>query len=126
MKTRYLDPHGLGAFGARSRSWRDLTEGPRTSASVMGPPRRAQAGPGEARRELGSLLRVEIVVGGGVRKDGQCLVRFFAIFSLSGDGSSFSCNVSATGIKAADGSIEITALSCAKDEGWGRTIDLKR
>ena len=80
----------------------------------------------EARRELGSLLRVEIVVGAGVRKDGQCLVRFFAIFSLSGDGSSFSCNVSATGVKAADGSIEITALSCAKDEGWGRTIDLKR
>lgn len=80
----------------------------------------------EARRELGSLLRVEIVVGAGVRPDGKCLVRFFAIFSLSGDGSSFSCNVSATGVKAADGSIEITALSCAKDEGWGRTIDLKR
>ena len=81
---------------------------------------------GEAQRELGVLRRVEILLGAGVREDGRCLVRFFAIFSTGGS-SSYSCNVSATGRRAgADGAIEISALSCAKDEGWGRTIDLKR
>ena len=78
-------------------------------------------------RELGELLRVEILVGAGVRDDGRCLVRFFGIFS-TGAGGSYSCNVSATGRRSAAGagSVEIIALSCAKDEGWGRTIDLKR
>lgn len=78
----------------------------------------------EVRKELGYLQRVEIVLGAGVRDDGRCLVRFFGIFSTGGAGS-YSCNVSATGIRAGEG-VEITALSCAKDEGWGRTIDLKR
>ena len=69
----------------------------------------------EVLKELGDLLRVEILVGAGVRPDGRCLVRFFGIFS-TGAGGSYSCNVSATGRRSADGEIEITALSCAKDE----------
>jgi len=82
----------------------------------------------ELQASLGALLRVEILLGAGVQGDGRCLVRFFAIFSTGGGGSTYSCNVSATGRrKAGDGGeIEITALSCAKDEGWGRTIDLIR
>ena len=78
-----------------------------------------------AQAELGGLLRVEIVLGAGVRQDGRCLVRFFGIFSRDGS-STYSCNISATGRRKPDGSIEILALSCAKDEGWGQTIDLKR
>ena len=74
------------------------------------------------------MLRVEIVVGAGVQRDGSVKVRFFGIFSTSGgDFDTYSCNVSATGRRREDGGgIEITALSCAKDEGWGRTIDLMR
>lgn len=54
-------------------------------------------------------------------------VRFFGIFSTSGGESTYSCNVGATGVRRpGDGRVLITALSCAKDEGWGRTIDLKR
>jgi len=79
----------------------------------------------ELRGTLGDLQRVEILLGAGLRPDGACLVRFFAIFSTGGS-STYSCNVSATGIRDKDGSIVISALSCAKDEGWGRTIDLKR
>lgn len=79
----------------------------------------------ELQRDLGDLLRVEILVGAGVQPDGNCLVRFFAIFSTGGGGS-YSCNVSAGGRCGTDNRIEITAISCAKDEGWGRTIDLKR
>lgn len=70
----------------------------------------------------------QIVLGAGVRPDGRCLVRFFGIFSTPGisGGSTYSCNVSATGRRRADGSVEILALLCAKDEGWSRTIDLKQ
>jgi len=80
-----------------------------------------------ARDALGELLRVEIVLGAGVRDDGRCLVRFFGIFSTDGwtASSTYSCNISATG-RRREGGIQILALSCAKDEGWGRTIDLKR
>lgn len=80
-----------------------------------------------ARRDLGQLLRVEMIIGAGVRDDGKCLVRFFGIFATGSVASSYSCNVSATGVRF-DGSsaVQITALSCAKDEGWGRTIDLRR
>jgi len=72
---------------------------------------------------LGDLLKVEIVLGAGVRDDGRCLVRFFAIFSTDG-ATSYSCNIAATGKKNKNGTIKIVALSCAKDEGWGQTIDL--
>lgn len=71
--------------------------------------------------KLGDLLRVEIVIGAGVRDD-RCMVRFFAIFSRD-TVSTFSCSVQATGIKREDG-VEIVQLSCAKDEGWGQTFDL--
>ena len=73
--------------------------------------------------QLGDLLRVEIVIGAGVKNDGRCMVRFFAIFSRDAV-TTFSCSVSATGIKVADGTIDIIALSCAKDEGWGQTVDI--
>ena len=81
----------------------------------------------ELQELIGELLRVEILLGAGVRDDGRCLVRFFGIFSTSGGGSTYSCNVAATGTRReGDGRVIIRALSCAKDEGWGRTIDLKR
>jgi hypothetical protein len=82
----------------------------------------------ELSETLGELLRVEILMGAGMRPDGRCLVRFFGIFSTAGGGSStYACNITATGRRRqGDDGIEITALSCAKDEGWGRTIDLKR
>lgn len=81
----------------------------------------------EMRRDgrLGDLLRVEVVVGAGVR-EGAAMVRFFAIFSTDG-ATSYSCNVSAKGIQTKPGSndsIQILSLSCAKDEGLGRTYDL--
>ena len=83
-----------------------------------------RASPG-AQRDLGRLLRIEIIVGAGVQKDGSVKVRFFGIFSSTGTGgSSYSCNISATGQPGADGEVSISKLSCAKDEGWGRTIDL--
>ena len=76
-----------------------------------------------AQGQLGDLLRVEILIGAGVRKDGTCMVRFFAIFSRD-TVTTFSCSISATGAAQKDGNVRITALSCAKDEGWGQTIDL--
>lgn len=76
-----------------------------------------------AYRKLGDLVRVEIVIGAAVRKDQKCLVRFFGIFSTDGV-TTYSCNVSATGIRRDDGSIEIVVLSCAKDEGLGQTVDI--
>ena len=77
--------------------------------------------------QLGDLLSVEIVIGAGVRDNGKtCQVRFFAIFSTD-TVSTYSCSVSATGSKGSnDDDIEITQLSCAKDEGWGQTYDLIR
>ena len=77
--------------------------------------------------QLGDLLSVEIVIGAGVRDNGKtCQVRFFAIFSRD-TVSTYSCSVSATGRKGPnDDGIEITQLSCAKDEGWGQTHDLIR
>lgn len=72
--------------------------------------------------KLGDLLQVEVIVGAGVRESrGQ--VRFFAIFSTDGV-STYSCNVSATGVRQSDGSVKIVALSCAKDEGLGQTLEL--
>eukprot|EP00566_Odontella_aurita_P016841 CAMPEP_0113551860 /NCGR_PEP_ID=MMETSP0015_2-20120614/14749_1 /TAXON_ID=2838 /ORGANISM="Odontella" /LENGTH=257 /DNA_ID=CAMNT_0000452779 /DNA_START=145 /DNA_END=918 /DNA_ORIENTATION=+ /assembly_acc=CAM_ASM_000160 len=76
-----------------------------------------------ARGSLGDLMSVEIVLGAGVRKDGTCMVRFFAIFSTDGV-TSYSCNVSATGSRDTNENIVISSLSCAKDEGWGQTVDL--
>ena len=97
---------------------------------------------------LGDLLKVEIIIGAGVTpqqeegdsndkkkntKKKRVMVRFFAIFSTDGV-STYSCNVSATGIVTEevveDGTssnnrnIEIVSLSCAKDEGLGRAFDL--
>ena len=43
--------------------------------------------------------------------------------TTGGADGSYSCNVSATGVEEG-GEVKITKLSCAKDEGWGRTIDL--
>lgn len=91
----------------------------------------------EIRRDgrLGDLLNVEVIVGAGVTTEGSTtrgMVRFFAIFSTDGV-TTYSCNVSATGIRSASGTnedndpnrdISIISLSCAKDEGLGRTYDL--
>ncbi|KAL3906126.1 MAG: hypothetical protein SGARI_004142 [Bacillariaceae sp.] len=55
----------------------------------------------EIRRDgrLGALTGVEVVIGAGVQDDGQRgLARFFAILSTDGV-TSYSCNVSATGIR---------------------------
>ena len=42
---------------------------------------------------------------------------------IKGKGTSYSCNISCTA--TVQGSrIEVTKLSCAKDEGWGRTVDV--
>ena len=71
---------------------------------------------------LGDLLQVEVIIGAGVQND-RAMARFFAIFSTD-TVSTYSCNVAATGVKKSDDSIEIVALSCAKDEGLGRTYDL--
>lgn len=75
-------------------------------------------------KKLGDLLQVEVIVGAGV-KEIRAQVRFFAIFSTDGV-TTFSCNVSATGVRQRDGSIQIVALSCAKDEGLGQTLDIIR
>jgi len=83
--------------------------------------RRIVGASGDQQASLGSLLRVEIVPGAGVRPDGRCLVRFFGIFTTDGGASTYSCNLSATGRRREDGSTEILALSAAKDEGWGQT-----
>jgi PDZ domain len=89
----------------------------------------------EIRRDgrLGELLGVEVVIGAGVQDSGKRgLARFFAIFSTDGV-TSYSCNVSATGVRANDAQgdtgpvspkVKIVSLSCAKDEGLGRTYDL--
>jgi len=77
--------------------------------------------------QLGDLLNVEIVIGAGVQDDTSiCKVTFFALFSTD-TVSTYSCSVSATGRQGhPDGAVEITQLSCAKDEGWGQTYDLIR
>mmetsp|Transcript_9833 Transcript_9833/g.14771 ORF Transcript_9833/g.14771 Transcript_9833/m.14771 type:complete len:267 (-) Transcript_9833:94-894(-) len=76
--------------------------------------------------QLGDLFSVEIVIGAGVQDEGRsCQVRFFAIFSTD-TVTTYSCSVAAKGVKNILGDIEIVALSCAKDEGWGQTIDLIR
>lgn len=73
---------------------------------------------------LGDLLRVEVVIGAGVQEEGtRGQVRFFALFSTDGV-TSYSCNVSATGVRAEEGKIEIVSLSAAKDEGLGQTYEL--
>ena len=85
---------------------------------------------------LGDLLSVEIVIGAGVTttEDGDTrgMVRFFGIFSTDGV-TTYSCNVSATGLRSTgairneddpNNDIRIVSLSCAKDEGLGRTYDL--
>lgn len=93
---------------------------------------------------LGDLLSVEVVIGAGVTVTGsdtdsgsmlRGMVRFFGIFSTDGV-TTYSCNVSATGIRNSNGNdansndpnkdIQIVSLSCAKDEGLGRTYDLIR
>lgn len=81
--------------------------------------------------QLGFLRSVEVIIGAGVSKDAKsgrkrCMVRFFAIFSTD-TVSTFSCSVAATGVEIEDkndDSVEIISLSCAKDEGWGQTVDL--
>eukprot|EP00523_Entomoneis_sp_CCMP467_P002040 CAMPEP_0168754970 /NCGR_PEP_ID=MMETSP0724-20121128/19796_1 /TAXON_ID=265536 /ORGANISM="Amphiprora sp., Strain CCMP467" /LENGTH=186 /DNA_ID=CAMNT_0008803507 /DNA_START=131 /DNA_END=688 /DNA_ORIENTATION=- len=60
---------------------------------------------------LGNVLNVEVIVGGGVKHE-RIMVRFFAIFTTD-TVSTYSCNVSATGVRKGDGEIEIVALSCA-------------
>ena len=80
---------------------------------------------------LGDVLQVEVIIGAGINKadKDRGMVRFFAIFSTDGV-STYSCNVSATGIRKSgsgsneNSSIQIVSLSCAKDEGLGRTYDL--
>jgi hypothetical protein len=74
--------------------------------------------------KLGDLLKVEVIIGAGVQ-DRRGQVRFFAIFSTDGV-STYSCNISATGVKQNDKSIQIVALACAKDEGLGQTYELIR
>jgi len=70
------------------------------------------------------LIDVEVVIGAGVQDSGtKGMARFFAIFSTDSV-STYSCNVSATGIKSENGDIKIVYLSCAKDEGLGQTYDL--
>lgn len=83
----------------------------------------------EARRKgtVGDVESVEIVIGAGFQDNGQqCLVRFFAIFSRDGGVSTFTGQVSATGVRSSDdeGKVEILKLSVAKDEGLGKTVDL--
>ena len=74
--------------------------------------------------ELGELLRVEQIVGAGVQNDGVTVKVLLGIFSRD-DGGRATGNISATGV-IGDGDVEFTALSCAKDEGWGRTIGVIR
>jgi hypothetical protein len=87
----------------------------------------------ELRRDgrLRALLGVEVVVGAGVQMNGELgSARFFAIFSTDGV-TSYSCNVSAAGVRVGDvddisssPQVKIRSLSCAKEEGLGRTYDL--
>ena len=78
----------------------------------------------QALTELGEPIKIEQCVGAGVQPNGDVKVRVFIIFTKSGGASSYSCNVSATGKPIEGGGVEIIKLSCAKDEGWGRTIDV--
>ncbi|KAL7526125.1 hypothetical protein ACHAWF_001637 [Thalassiosira exigua] len=77
--------------------------------------------------KLGDLLRVDVIIGaGGVQDEGRRgQARFFAIFSTDRCVTSYSCNVSTTGIRQGNGSIEIESLSATKDEGLGQTYQLK-
>lgn len=111
---------------AKSLSADDAAAADQTVRVAVRETRRIVGASGELQASLGSLLRVEIVLGAGVRPDGRCLVRFFGIFTTDGGASTYSCNLSATGRRREDGSTEILALSAAKDEGWGQTIDLRR
>ena len=117
----------------------------------------------ECRRDgrLGDLLNVEVIIGAGISNSNNSndnndewnehrrgMVRFFAIFSTDGV-TTYSCNVSATGIDISgdddsnidsngagtnvcikqnenNSNIKIVSLSCAKDEGLGQTIDIFR
>ena len=117
----------------------------------------------ECRRDgrLGDLLNVEVIIGAGISNSNNSndnndewnehrrgMVRFFAIFSTDGV-TTYSCNVSATGIDISgdddnninnndagtnvcikqnenSSNIKIVSLSCAKDEGLGQTIDIFR
>lgn len=89
----------------------------------------------KAKAELGVYRGTDNIIGFGERPDGTVLIRFFGIFSKKnpnalipgtqtrGKGTSYSCNISCTA--EIDGSkVTVTKLSCAKDEGWGRTVDL--
>ena len=78
---------------------------------------------GEKLAALGKPVKIDQCVGASVRPNGDVMVRYFQIFSKSGDASTYSCNVSATA-KVDGNTISFSKLSCAKDEGWGRTIDL--
>ena len=82
----------------------------------------------EARRnnsKVGDLLKVDVIIGAGVQDEGRRgQARFFAIFSTDGGFSTYSCNVSATGLRREDGSVEIVSLSAAKDEGLGQTYEI--
>lgn len=87
--------------------------------------------------KLGDLLNVEMIIGAGVQTSNNAvdgndekrgMVRFFAIFSTDGV-SSYSCNVSATGVarvRRGEERIDIVALSAAKDEGLGQTFEFVR
>ena len=89
----------------------------------------------KAKSELGIYRGTDNVIGFGERPGGVVMVRFFGIFSkknpgalipgtnVKGKGTSYSCNISATA-KIDGTKVMITKLSCAKDEGWGRTIDV--
>mmetsp|Transcript_700 Transcript_700/g.1625 ORF Transcript_700/g.1625 Transcript_700/m.1625 type:complete len:85 (-) Transcript_700:271-525(-) len=78
-----------------------------------------------------------MIIGAGVQtsnndvdgnEEKRGMVRFFAIFSTDGV-SSYSCNVSATGVARERGGeerIDIVALSAAKDEGLGQTFEFVR
>jgi predicted nucleic acid-binding Zn ribbon protein len=95
---------------------------------------------------LGELRHVEVVIGAGVQDGGnqqgerRGLARFFAVFSTD-NVTTYSCNCAATGIQKTivggtteDSTtcpidsrriqVQIVSLSCAKDEGLGRTFDL--
>ena len=84
----------------------------------------------KAKSELGTYRFTDNIVGYGERAGGVVMIRFFGIFSKKnpnpvggGAGTSYSCNISCTA--KVDGSkASVTKLSCAKDEGWGRTIDV--
>ena len=88
---------------------------------------------GDALASVPSMSKGVVALAGGDGhaasggKDGSVKVRFFGIFTTGSVDSTdtYSCNVTATGVPdAATGEVTITKLSCAKDEGWGRSVDL--